>query len=165
MSDVIDMVDAADNKRRPKSFDAASQASDGDNTNFSYRLFLIVDLAVYNWIVTLKDVLESPSFGDVVRQAVRAYAIALAETDKVENIDELPVETNPNGKLKKLNIRIPNRTKQRLDVLKEITNSTYTDIVVLGLGILARTAKEQEEILASLENGENTHEISYIQKA
>ncbi|MEP2705018.1 MAG: hypothetical protein ABJQ71_13625 [Roseibium sp.] len=154
MSKVIDMADTSAAKRRPKPSRGSENAQADHNANFAYRLFLVVDLAVYDLIVWLKDVLEAPSFGDVVRQAVRAYAIELAKTGRITDaVCELPVDSDPSGKLKKLNIRIPSRTKARLDMLKARTGATFTDIIVCGLGILARTAEEQEAILTNLDEG------------
>ena len=55
-----------------------------DQANFTFRLFLIVDAHVYETMEWLRGSLEAPSLGDVVRQAVRAYALNRAEVRSVE---------------------------------------------------------------------------------
>ena len=112
-----------------------------------------MDNSVYELIEQLKEVLEAPSIGEVVRQAVRAYAIKLALCGSVDN--HVYITDDPkSAMLKKLNVRIPNRTKKRLEVLKDLTGETYTDIILSGIGLLDGAAKESERLLMSLENGE-----------
>ena len=125
------------------------------NANFTCRLLIVMDVSVYNLIEHLKEALEAPSIGDVVRQAVRLYALKYAKDGHVE--DRICVTDEPkSATLKKLNVRIPTRTKQRLDMLNGITGKTYTAIILDGLGILADTADEQEAILRNLEKGDLT---------
>ena len=149
---VVKMPSAKKSGRGPNS---SSGAGDNDiaRANFSYRLFLIVDLATFAMIGWLRESLEAHSYGDVVRQAVRAFALRFVE-NKSEAISECAqADGSPNSdeKLKRLNIRVPTQTKERLDVLKERSGMTYTDIIVCGLKLLAERAKNEEALLSTLE--------------
>lgn len=119
------------------------------SANFTDRLLIVMDTLIYALIEVLKDKLEAPSIGDVVRQAVRAYAIKLASTGSVDE-DVGFQEESYTGNLKKLNIRIPSRTKERLEFLKGKTGASYTAIIFAGLGILAHSTDEQETVLRTL---------------
>lgn len=121
---------------------------------FAFRLLLVVDNSVYDLIERLKIVLEAPSIGDVIRQAVRCYALRLsANGGQIDDCLYTDTVRNP-ATDKKLNVRIPTRTKIRLDALKDATGETYTAIIMAGLAILEDKAIEEEGILLSLENGD-----------
>jgi len=126
------------------------------SANFTDRLLIVMDNLIYALIEELKDKLEAPSIGDVVRQAVRAYAIELAGEGSVTE-DVGFSEESYTGSLKKLNIRIPSRTKERLEFLKGETGTSYTAIIFGGLGILARSTDEQESVLQTLTEKESRY--------
>lgn len=151
MSNVVRMSNAKDDKRGPNSFDGVTD-TETSRANFSYRLFLIVDVAAFAMIEWLRESLEAHSYGDVVRQAVRAFALRFAESEtevisELTNADDVLDSTQ---KLKRLNIRIPLQTKERLDLLKDRSGLSYTDIIMVGLEILSNQAKNDEAILAKI---------------
>ena len=135
------------------------QSSQTKSANFADRLLIVMDTLIYELIVVLKEKLEAPSIGEVVRQAVRAYAIELASNGSVDDADNFRAESYT-GDLKKLNIRVPSSTKERLEFLKDLTGATYTAIIFAGLGILARSTDEQESVLRTLTQKEFNHEHS-----
>ena len=157
MKKVVNFTDAGSSGLRKKAMAGPDSNSDRD-ANFSYRLYLIVDVAVYEMIVWLKTTLESPSLGDVIRQAVRAYALAFAKDGRVETVDigrtlEGDQLSDTDGIAKKLNIRIPVQTKDRLDLLTGKTGDNYTKVVTAGLALLYRSAQAQEVLLSGIEKG------------
>ena len=154
MGKVVKLSDAKDTERGPNSPGGVG-SDDKSRANFSYRLFLIVDIATFMMIEWLRKSLEAPSYGDVVRQAVRAFAIRFVENemDARSWCDASDDDPDSDQKLKRMNIRIPIRTKERLDLLKEHSGMSYTDIIVCGLGLLLSRAKEEEALLRSLEKG------------
>lgn len=151
MGNIFELAEARATGRSPKPT-GNDRRSHGKNAIFADRLLIIMDVLIYGLIEQLKDVLEAPSIGEVVRQAVRAYAIELASKGSVDE-DVGFREESYTGQLKKLNVRIPTRTRERLEFLKDQTGETYTSIIFAGLGILARSADEQEGILRDLEKG------------
>ena len=149
MGDIFEMAEARAHGRCPNPTDGAAK-SQSKSTNFAARLLIVMDVLIYSLIEQLKEVLEAPSIGEVVRQAVRAYAIELASKGDV--VSDLGfAEESYTGQLKHLNVRIPSSTRERLEFLKAKTERSYTDIIVAGLGILARSADEQENVLRKLE--------------
>ena len=128
--------------------------SNTSRSNFSYRLFIIVDNPTFTMIEWLRESLEAPSYGDIVRQAVRALSIYLIENEGKSMPDCDQESKDPSGDegLKRLNIRIPIQTKERLDILKERSGLTYTDIIIQGLRLLCARAKHEELLLESLDD-------------
>lgn len=149
MGKVVNMSSTKKTARGPNSSDGANDTS---RANFSYRLFLIVDLPTFAMIEWLRESLEAHSYGDVVRQAVRAFALRFAENETVAMSDCGPSDDSPSSdqKLKRLNIRVPGQTKDRLDFLKDRTDMSYTDIIVCGLQLLAVRAEDEEALLTTL---------------
>lgn len=154
MGKVVKLSDAKDTERGPNS-PSGVDTNDKSPANFSYRLFLIVNLPTFTMIDGLRNCLEAPSYGDVIRQAVRTFAIHLINNEMDAGPWNNVNDGDPCGepKLKRMNIRIPIRTKERLDLLKERTGMTYTDIIVCGLSLLIDRARDEEELLNALEKG------------
>lgn len=153
MGKVVNMSGTKKAARGPNPSGGAG-GNDTSRANFSYRLFLVVDLATFAMIEWLRESLEAHSYGDVVRQAVRAFAIRFVNDGTAAASDCVRSDDSPAGdqKLKRLNIRVPGQTKERLDLLKDRTGMSYTDIIVCGLQLLAARAKDEEAQLAKLES-------------
>lgn len=152
MGKIVDMTSATNTSRGPNP-SGSTRTGKTSPANFSFRLFLIVDVKTFALIEWLRESLEAPSYGDVVRQAVRAFAIILAERDaEVWTGCVFPGDSPASDeKLKRLNVRVPNRTKERLDLLKEKTGRSYTDIIICGLIHLSARARDEESLLDTLE--------------
>ena len=103
-------------------------------------------------IEQLQESLEAPSLGDVVRQAVRAFGIEYAQfNESVWAGCELASKRPSDEEMvKRLNVRVPIRTKERLDLLKFVSGRSFTDIIVCGLQLLISRAVKEEALLAEL---------------
>lgn len=145
MGEVLSLASARDGPNVSSDVRHKQPATHG---KFTVRLFLIVDQSTFELIDWLRESLEAHSYGDVVRQAVRAISIDLAlhSTDALdEYYSASPIKIDGPGK--RMNIRVPLRTKERLDMLKEMYDASFTSIISHGLDILAKRAKAEQELL------------------
>src|SRR3712207_2280522 len=95
----------------------------------------------------LQGALEAVSFSEVIRRALQAYEqIEPADLNEECNVIGSSTSTFSND-LRYIHVRIPSRTKERLDRQKADRGGTYSDIINHSLEVLAQLVRNRQAVL------------------
>lgn len=110
------------------------------------QLQIEMDLESHLILKTVMALLEVPTYGELIRRSLQAYEFFDPQLPPTE-AKEAPEAKNPNRTVKRIHVRLPLKTKERLDRIKDHTNSTYTETVNKAVLILAQLARKKEELM------------------
>jgi len=107
----------------------------------------------------LKAQLEASTEAEVVRRALKAYEIFEPSDDLSDHpVGPSPDELATANKVEHLYVRIPQRTKDRLDFEQEVSGRTYSEQVRQALRVLTQLINEADALRKKLAKQPVSHE-------
>lgn len=142
-----------------------SRTGNGTNSNDGYQLHLAFDRQSHAKLVALKGQLRAASFGEVLRRAVEAYEIFDPhDVDERHQHAEQVKPASPKrngGKIKRVNLRIPDWMKEFLDREKLEHGQPYNETIRQALRILTQLARNRDRLLQKIKKGE-TNDAKHV---
>jgi hypothetical protein len=121
-----------------------------DVGGYEAQLHLEMDAESYAGLRWIQGALEAVSIGEVIRRAIQAFEFSRSTDSGHAPKASLSV-IGPRAR--RLHVRVPLRTKERLDRIKEETGNTYSDVINQSLHVLAHFVREREAIIKGESNG------------
>ena len=106
------------------------------------QLHLELSLQSYLLLNAVMTSLEASSYSEVIRRALQLGERYWTE-DIISSGNEIGSK-NAHAATKRLHVRIPHKTKERLDRLKEARGGTYSDVLTKSVLVLAQLIRNTD---------------------